>query len=120
MVAAGVAISLLPASVSHIGVYNDGRDVHVLAYFLFMVWLAQLYPSRVGRLALGVGLVLMGVGIEGLQSLQANRVANWVDIAANAIGVGVGWLALATRLGNSVGWLDRRMTRLLTKWRALG
>lgn len=115
MVAAGAAASLLPDPVSQVGVDNDGKDIHILAYFLFMVWLAQLYPSNAGRVTIAVGLVLMGTGLEGLQTVQENRAGNWVDAAANGIGVGLGWLALGTRLGRSVEWLDRRMAKFLSR-----
>lgn len=86
-----------------------------MAYFIFMVWLGQLYPSRYRRVAVAIGLVLMGSGIEVLQGLQESRAGTWLDAAANAAGVGVGWLALGTPLSATVQWLDRRMTRLLSR-----
>lgn len=110
MVALGIGISLFPAQISHIGLDNNGKDIHVVAYFAFMLWLGQLYPLHSERIAIAIGLVLMGLGLEGLQELQGTRSGTWPDAAANVAGVGCGWLALKTRLSEGVSWLDGKVS----------
>ena len=66
---------------------------HVIAYFFLMFWFMQLYESRKHRwIHLGVFLV-MGAGLEVLQDLGGVRHAEWLDMVANSMGVGLGYLA---------------------------
>ena len=65
---------------------------HLSAYGAAMVAL-----SGAGRLRpwiTALGLVALGVCIEFLQPL-VSRENHWQDMAANAVGVGIGWLTLA-------------------------
>ena len=48
-----------------------------------------------------LGLVLFGLAIEGCQLLISYRMADWVDIGANTLGILFGMAIAASGLG---GW----------------
>lgn len=64
---------------------------HLSAYGAAMVALSGV--ARLRPLFVAMGLVGLGVGIEFMQPLFG-RENHWQDMAANAAGVGTGWLAL--------------------------
>lgn len=91
--------------------YND-KVGHLGAYALLMAWFVGLYQSRRG-LALHAGLfVAMGVGLEFLQGLGGLRQFEVADMAANALGVGLGLLAVRTPWPRWLRRLDRRLAAL--------
>ncbi len=76
----------------------DGGDKveHFLAYFLLAGSAVQLYRRGRPLLWVGLGLVLMGIGIEFAQgALTVTRMADPMDALANSVGVLAG---LATAL----------------------
>lgn len=76
----------------------EGSDKveHFLAYFLLAGSGVQLFARGRALLWVGVGLVLLGIGIEIAQgALTATRMADPADAVANTVGVLVG---LATAL----------------------
>jgi VanZ family protein len=78
---------------------------HCLAYATLMGWWSQL-DTRHCRLALL--FVLMGLSMELAQSFIDTRKADVFDMAANSVGVGLGWLS--TRLKPDwLRWIDRRL-----------
>ena len=69
---------------------------HFLAYFVLAACAVQLFRNWPALLGAGLGLVLLGIGLEYAQgSLTSNRMADAADALANTLGVIVG---LATRL----------------------
>ncbi len=78
---------------------------HFLAYASLMGWWSQI-DQRHCRLALL--FVLMGLSMEIAQSFTGSRVGDVFDMAANCVGVGLGWLG--TRLKPDwLQWIDRRL-----------
>jgi len=76
----------------------EGSDKveHFLAYFLLASSGVQLFTRARALLWIGMGLVLMGIGIEFAQgALTETRMADPADAFANTVGVMVG---LATSL----------------------
>ena len=90
--AAIVWLSLTPAPPQVDVTYGDKLG-HVGAYALLMFWFAQLYVARASRMAHAAVFVAMGVGLEFLQGVLGYRTYDIADIAANAIGVALGWAA---------------------------
>jgi hypothetical protein len=80
---------------------------HLAAYAGLMGWWLQIH-RRPERLALL--FVLMGLGLEILQSLSGFRNGDIFDMAANTLGVGLGWLT-ALLLPNWLARLDRMTAR---------
>lgn len=90
-----VVLSLLPAEELP---QDSGIDKlhHFLAYFVLAAAAVQLYARWPSLLGAGLGLVLMGIGLEHAQGvLTETRMADRWDALANTIGVIAG---LATRL----------------------
>ncbi|HDS1147082.1 MULTISPECIES: VanZ family protein [Stenotrophomonas] len=86
---------------------NSDKGEHFLAYFILAGSAVQLFRPGRPLLWVGVGLVLMGIGIEFAQgALTSNRTADPMDALANTIGVLAG---LGTAL---TPWRD-----LLLRWR---
>lgn len=86
---------------------NSDKGEHFLAYFTLAGSAVQLFRPGRPLLWVGVGLVLMGIGIEFAQgALTSNRTADPMDTLANTIGVLAG---LGTAL---TPWRD-----LLLRWR---
>jgi len=86
--------SLMPNPPSPDLQYGDKLE-HLCAYFVLMNWFAQAVPRR--RVLLAVGIVAFGVAIEFLQGMTAWRSYDIFDMAANAMGVLLGWLAAPPR-----------------------
>ena len=80
---------------------------HLAAYGSLMAWWLQIH-RRPERLALL--FVLMGLGLEILQSLTGYREGDIFDMAANTLGVGLGWLT-ALLLPNWLARIDRAIAR---------
>ena len=74
---------------------------HFLGYGLLMFWFCQLYAAPRTRLAYAISFAALGVGLELLQRNLGFRSYEPFDMAANALGVALGWaaaLALGRRL----------------------
>lgn len=80
---------------------NSDKVEHFLAYFLLATSAVQVFATRRALWVAGVGLVLMGVGIEWAQgALTDNRMADPIDALANTSGVVAGMLIALTPLAN--------------------
>lgn len=66
---------------------------HTMAYAALMMMLARTYATTRSRTIAAAALVAAGVCIEFLQAGTGYRNYEYADMAANAVGVGVGWLA---------------------------
>ena len=76
----------------------DGDKIgHFLAYGLLAAWAVWLFPSRRAQIAAAVSLVALGLAMELAQgALTTDRMMDWRDAVADAMGVAVGlWLARA-------------------------
>ena len=94
-IAVVVVASLLPAPELPDAPGSDKLH-HFLAYFALAAAAVQLYARWTSLLGAGLGLVLLGVGLEHAQgALTETRMADYRDALANALGVVAG---LGTRL----------------------
>ena len=74
--------------------------LHGLTFLALTVWFAGLAERRAwGRMA--VALLLFGLLIEAAQLLIGYRVGDWIDLAADALGILLGVAIAAAGLG---GW----------------
>jgi VanZ family protein len=90
--AAIVWLSLAPSE-PDFGMEHGDKLGHLASYVLLMFWFSQLYVETRTRVAYAVAFVAMGVALELLQSLVPSRVTDVADMAANALGVLLGWAA---------------------------
>ncbi|EWS77417.1 antibiotic resistance protein VanZ [Xylella taiwanensis] len=80
---------------------------HLLSYFLLAWWAAALFARPLIVLAVGAGLVLLGIGIEFAQAaFTIDRIADAADALANMVGVVLGLLMRLTPLGAVLVRLD--------------
>ena len=93
--AAIVFLSLTPKPPDPGFEYGDKLG-HLLAYGLLMFWFCFLYPHRYARLAYGVGWIALGVALEFAQGATSYRSFEIADMAANSLGVLLGWGISAT------------------------
>jgi hypothetical protein len=88
--AAAIAWLSLAPSLPPVELAYGDKLGHLAAYGLLMFWFAQLYAVRVLYAA---GFVAMGVALEFLQAQTGYRSFELLDMAANALGVLIGWAA---------------------------
>jgi VanZ family protein len=93
--AAIVYLSLTPKPPDPGFAYGDKLG-HLLAYSLLMFWFSWLYRKRYTRLAFGIGWVTLGIGLEFAQGMTSTRSFEFADMAANSLGVLLGWGIFAT------------------------
>ena len=53
----------------------------------------------------------MGSALEFAQGLTGYRFLSFADMAANTVGVVVGWLAAPPRLPNAFAWVASKLSR---------
>jgi VanZ family protein len=98
LVLAVIYLSLTPKPPPTVMTFGD-KIGHFAAYAALMGWWHQI--DRNGyRLALI--FILMGLMLEILQSLGGVRQGDIFDMAANSLGVGLGWIAARSTLDWSV------------------
>jgi VanZ family protein len=93
--AAIVYLSLTPKPPDPGFEYGDKLG-HLFAYGLLMFWFCWLYRYRYTRLAYGIAWVMLGVGLEFAQGMTPARSFEFGDMAANSLGVLLGWGISAT------------------------
>ncbi len=99
IIAAIVYLSLATLTVQ-INVQEGDKIGHLLAYGVLMAWWSQLYVSTASRWRLGTAFIVFGAAIELAQGLTPNRSPELLDLAADAAGVLLGWLASPPRVPN--------------------
>jgi VanZ family protein len=94
--AAAIAfLSLTPKPPDPGFAYGDKLG-HLLAYSLLMFWFCLLYRAGRTRLAYGAGWIGLGIALEFAQSATGYRSFEYADMAANSLGVLLGWGISAT------------------------
>lgn len=105
---AGVILgSLLPGRAFATFAFED-KLVHAGSYCLLMIWFAGLYERR-RHVVVALGLLLLGALLDMLQGSLSSRSFEWLDVAANGVGIAVGLGLSLSLLG---GWCQR-VERLL-------
>jgi VanZ family protein len=79
---------------------------HVLAYGVLAFWFMQVYATSASRIAIFAGLIIMGITLEFVQG-YVGRQFDYVDIAANTLGVFVGWVLSPPRTPSVLSRLQR-------------
>ena len=85
-----VWLSLTP-SPPQVDVQFGDKLGHFGAYGLLMLWFSLLYSGLRPRAGYAVGFIAMGIGLEILQGHLGYRTYDVIDMAANTIGVLLGW-----------------------------
>jgi len=107
---AGVIVgSLVPGNTLPDVSLND-KVQHAAAYCLLMVWFAGLYRRGLYPL-IGAVLFALGLVLDVLQGFTPTRSLDWYDVAADLVGIAVGFAISAWFMG---GWCQRLEQRLLS------
>jgi len=77
--------------------YSD-KLKHLFAYFVLMVWFAQIYKTKESRFVFITFFILMGISLEVVQGLGQTRFFEYSDMLANSLGVLTAWI---TTKGNA-------------------
>jgi VanZ family protein len=102
-----VVLSLMP-SAPDIGTDNDKAN-HLLAYGTLMFWFGMLASRRRIQAGWALGFVAMGVALEYAQGMTEYRTFEVADMAADAIGVLIGWGLALTPARNLLWLLDAQL-----------
>ena len=85
------------------------KVAHILVFAFLSLWFAGQYrPRSYWRIA--IGLLAFGIVIEVCQRLVGYRSAEWLDVAADFVGIIAGLLIAVAGLG---GWSQRFEARFL-------
>ena len=90
MVAAIIWLSLTPSPPALDVAFGDKLG-HFAAYGSLMFWFCQLYARRITRVAYAAAFVAMGIALEFVQGATGYRSFELLDMAANTVGVLIGW-----------------------------
>ncbi len=110
LIAVITALSLLPIRGPDMDIPSGDKLNHALAYIVLTLYFGQLVGAGLRRRLLVIGaLIVYGVTIEGLQSVLPPRTAELADMAANLVGMAIGWGLLSTPLGRVLERIDSRL-----------
>ena len=105
-----IFFSLVP-NPPEVDLRHGDKAQHLLAYAALMLWFAQAQKDAATRWATALHLVVMGVSIELAQGLVGWRHLSAADMAANTLGVLLGWLAAPPRLPSLYDWASALVRR---------
>ncbi|MFK7886444.1 MAG: VanZ family protein [Gammaproteobacteria bacterium] len=106
LIVAVIALTLWPEPIGAIPSSMSDKTGHVIAYFTLMSWFAGLYP-RQRHILWAVFFVLLGVGLEWLQSFVEIRMTELLDAGANALGAAIGLVLARLGLDQWCVWFER-------------
>lgn len=82
---------------------NSDKVLHAGTFLLLAVWFSGQY-RRPSYWRIAVALLLFGLVIEFCQFMVGYRTADWLDMAANTVGIITGFAVAIAGLG---GWSQR-------------
>ena len=100
--------SLTPSPIETPGIEFGDKIGHFSAYFMMMMWFAQLY-RRSRHLVLLVGFIAMGVALEFVQEQTGYRAFEYADMLANSLGASVAWLLAGGTFSSLLLRLEQRL-----------
>ncbi len=105
-----VVLSLIHPVPLGVEVPDGDKIEHFLAYGTLSAWAMNLYTSRPSRLLAALSLVALGIAMELAQgAFTTDRMMDWHDALANALGVAAGQALVATPARDWLQRIDRRL-----------
>ncbi|MEO8134798.1 MAG: VanZ family protein [Betaproteobacteria bacterium] len=98
-VALCIYLTLMPSPPT-LNVAEGDKLQHIAAYVALMFWFVQLTADLRTRRRTALALVGLGVALEFAQLATSYREFSVADMAADAVGVALGWLLAPPRLPN--------------------
>jgi hypothetical protein len=111
LIALVIYLSLTPSPPDLPGEQGD-KVGHALAYGTLMIWFAWLYPGLRRRGACAIGFIALGVVLEFAQGESGYRTFDLLDMAADALGVGLGWIGALLPLPSGPRVLEAFIRRI--------
>lgn len=102
-----LSVSSKPPEIE-LGFEFQDKIFHALAYFSIMFWFAQIYHTKKQRFIIALLFVALGVSMEGIQSFDPKRYAEFNDMVANTFGVALGILLTKKSLKNLLSLFEKR------------
>ena len=104
-----IVVSLVPPPPLPAPPLGSDKLAHFLAYFALATSAVQLFATPAALLRTGVGLVLLGIALEGAQYLlTSTRMMDPADALANTLGVLVGMAIALTPMRDLLLRFDSR------------
>ena len=85
---------------------------HFIAYAGLMGWFGQLYKSNKIRVVYAVGLIVLGIVIEFFQGMGSQRMFEYNDMLANAVGVGIAVVIIYLKGDRVLYWFEQRILKV--------
>ncbi len=101
-----IVLSLAPVPVE-VPVEGGDKFGHVAAYAALMLWFANIYELPVRRGMLAIAFVALGIALEFAQGWTDYRTFELADMAADVLGVAVGWALAPPRLPNFLRGIEK-------------
>jgi len=92
-----------------LGIDFADKLFHALAYWGLMFWFAQIYHFKQHRLICASAFVALGITMEGIQSFDPKRYAEFNDIVANTVGVAIAILMTKKSMKNILMNIEKRL-----------
>ncbi len=105
-----VVLSLIHPVPLGVEVPDGDKIEHFLAYGTLSAWAMNLFDARRSRLLAALSLVALGIAMELAQgAFTSDRMMDWRDALANALGVAAGQVLALTPARTCLQWADRRL-----------
>jgi len=104
-------LSLMPTPPKALDFAFSDKFEHLFAYSMMMGWFAQLYVVKSRQVFIAIALCLMGITVEFIQGWSGYRFFDVADMAANSLGVLLGWWLSNRWLAGSLLRLDHAVLR---------
>ncbi len=101
-----VFLSLTSSPIQTPEIENGDKVGHFIAYFVLMIWFAQLYRRGLHWVFM-IMFTLLGVALEVIQGQVGYRMFQYGDMLANSLGAIAAWM-LAGRFGDVLLHLEQR------------
>ncbi len=98
-----------PATESLFELPFGDKIAHAVAYLVIMGWFAQIYHAPTTRWGYVIGFLLLGIVLEILQGWGGTRVADWTDVVANSVGIGIAWILTRGRLALLLVYIESKI-----------
>ena len=106
-----IVMSLIPNPPDFVPIEQGDKIEHIVAYGSLMFWFAQVYGALKTRAIVAALLIALGIAIEYVQGWTGWRDFSYADMAADAVGVALGWLIATPRTPNLLGFARSLLAR---------
>ncbi|MGC2166290.1 MAG: VanZ family protein [Gallionella sp.] len=111
LVALVVYLSLVPHPPTPLTFEHADKLEHGLAYATLALCFCQIFLAKNMRVLILAALIFLGVALEFVQGWTGYRTFDVLDMAANSVGVLLGYMLALTPLGRVFGLIETVMKK---------